>query len=107
MGAGLLSQGWTLTGLGPCVLRAAQGSASGSKPLGKGELWPKEEVLEAAQEGKKAPRPHLRGVHCGGRAFDLSSGSLGDHWPQDLPVISAWPMTCTLSGVGTGPLSTQ
>lgn len=61
VGAGLSSQGWTLTGPGRRVLRAAQGSASGSTPLGKGEMRPKEEVLEAAQEGEKAPRPHLGG----------------------------------------------
>lgn len=105
VGAGLSSQVWTLTGLGPGVLQVAQGSASSSTPLGKGEMWPKAEVPEAAQEGEKAPRPHLRGSTVG--AGLLTGRSLGVHWTQDLPVISAWPTSCTLSGVGAGPLSTS
>lgn len=33
-----------------------------------------------------------------GRAAALSSRTLSVHWAQGLPIISAWPVSCTLRG---------
>lgn len=46
--------------------------------------------------GREAPRLQLRGSTVEGQGFALSSRNLSVHWTQDLPIISAWPMSCTL-----------